>query len=514
MSENRHIAIIDFGSQTTMLIARRIREMGVLAKIVQPSISADDLRSHRPEALILSGGPKTLLDDRAIRPDPGIFELGIPMLGICYGMQLLAERFGGSVDRTRSKEFGHRTIAITGTSELFFEVTGPLKVFMSHSDQVKLGSSGFASIANSSSCPHVAIECREKKIYGLQFHPEVSHSEYGEQILRNFVEKIVGAKKCFDLHDHLSSKISQIKEQVGSDDVIMGLSGGVDSSVAAVIIHRAIGEKLHCIYVNHGLHRSGEISEVRSLFKEILKMDLHVIDAREQFMAALKGVVDPETKRKKIGHTFIDVFEKEAKRFRHAKWLAQGTLYPDVIESECKDQGPSHVIKSHHNVGGLPERMNMKLLEPLRDLFKDEVRKLGRILELPAHVIERQPFPGPGLAVRIAGEVTEERIKTLKEADAIVRQEIENSHLVNELWQWFAILLPIRSVGVKGDDRSYGETIVIRCVKSIDAMTADWAHLPSEILANMSSRITNEVEGISRVLYDITQKPPGTIEWE
>lgn len=518
MKNENYVAVIDFGSQTTMLIARRIRELGVMAKIFSPHTRAIELKAHLPVALILSGGPESLLDDNALRLDPAILELGLPTLGICYGMQLLVDYSGGVVLRASAREFGQRRIDICSSSLLFAGIDGPIDVWMSHSDQVDLEQTGFSTIGKSPSCPHVAIECVKRNIFGVQFHPEVSHGEHGDQILSNFLFKIAKASRNFTMEDFLTKKIDEIKEQVGSAHVIMGLSGGVDSSVAAALIHKAIGQQLHCVYVNHGLHRQGEIEEIKAMFGESLAMNLHIVDAEEQFFMALQGEVDPELKRKKIGHAFIDVFEQEAQRFAGIEFLGQGTLYPDVIESEGQKNGPSHVIKSHHNVGGLPERMKLRLLEPLRELFKDEVRKLGALLLLADSVVMRQPFPGPGLAVRIPGEVTKERVALLRKADAIVRFEIDRAYaggvLTKKMWQWFAILLPVRSVGVMGDARSYGETVVIRCVESTDAMTADWCKMPYELLGAISSRITNEVLGISRVLYDITQKPPGTIEWE
>lgn len=515
MHDIGHIAVIDFGSQTTMLIARRIRELGVFAKVLPPTISAQALALDPPLAIILSGGPESLLEPNAIRLDREVFSMGLPMLGICYGMQLMVEHFGGALSKADEREFGKRLVTVDTTSALFDGLHLEASVWMSHCDQVSLPPN-FRTIASSSTCPHAAVACSEQKLYGVQFHPEVSHTECGTHILSQFIFSIAGIKRNFAIHDWLHQAVEKIKAEVGDAHVIMGLSGGVDSSVAAVLIHRAIKERLHCVYVNHGLHRMHEIEEVKALFGDVLNMNLHIVDAQEQFFAALAQVSDPEMKRKIIGHTFIDVFEMEARRFPDVAFLGQGTLYPDVIESQSSASGVAHVIKSHHNVGGLPERMQLKLIEPLRDLFKDEVRKLGSLLGLPDHVINRQPFPGPGLAVRIPGEVTRERVNLLMHADMIVREEIERAQVNHtlSLWQWFAILLPVHSVGVMGDARSYGQTIVIRCVESDDAMTADWAKLPYDLLGVISSRITNEVSGISRVLYDVTQKPPGTIEWE
>jgi GMP synthase (glutamine-hydrolysing) len=517
MKESHFIAVIDLGSQTTMLIARRIRELGVMAKILPTSVKAEELKKNGAKAIVLSGSPVSLLEKNALDIDGDIFDLNIPILGICYGMQLIVNYFQGRIIKASIREFGQREINICADSLLFDGVNDCLNVWMSHSDQVDLSKTKFLTLASSKSCPHAAIQLKERKIYGVQFHPEVSHSDHGEKILSNFIFKITDVEKNFSIGNFLDNKISEIKQQVNNSHVIMGLSGGVDSSVAAALIHRAIENNLHCVYVNHGLHRQGEIDEIKNLFGQTLKMDLHIIDAKEQFFSALKGIHDPEQKRKIIGSLFIQAFEKEAARFKNITFLGQGTLYPDVIESQGEKAGYSHVIKSHHNVGGLPKLMRLRLLEPLRDLFKDEVKKLGLLLGLSNSVLLRQPFPGPGLAVRIPGEITKERVMVIKKADAIVRQEIEEAYKEKKLktmWQWFAILLPIKSVGIMGDARSYGDSIVIRCVESIDAMSADWAKVPYEILGRISSRITNEVPNISRVLYDVTQKPPGTIEWE
>lgn len=518
MNKENCIAIIDCGSQTTMLIARRIREQGVLFKIFAPDAKADEITKDQPSAIILSGGPHSLLDQDAIRIDGAIFSLDIPILGICYGMQLMVEHFGGQILKADQGEFGRRPITITHESSLFTQVDRSINVWMSHCDQIDLNNTDFRTIAHSESCPQAAIESKTRPLFGVQFHPEVTHCEQGDRILRNFIFNVAQASISFVLDDYIHEKVLEIKEEVKDGFVIMGLSGGLDSTVAAILIHKAIGDRLHCVYVDHGLHRQDEVSEVIAIFRDVFHMDLHVIDAKEQFLQELMGVVDPEEKRQKIGKTFIDIFEQEAERFGHASFLGQGTLYPDVIESLGPKSGASFVIKSHHNVGGLPERMKLKLIEPLRNLFKDEVRNLASLLGLDNKIKMRQPFPGPGLAVRIPGEVTIERLDLLKKADLIVRQEIEKAiarkEMNADIWQYFAILLPIKSVGVMGDARSFGDTIVIRCVNSEDGMTADWCMLPRDLLQYMSSRITNEVLGISRVLYDITQKPPGTIEWE
>lgn len=517
MRSSNYIAIVDFGSQTTMLIARVIRELGFMAKIV-PHHACASLRTHPPEAIVLSGGPESMFLPDAPQLDPIILDVDVPILGICYGMQLIAHHFGGNIAPAHRREFGSRGIMSKGDSAFLDGVPAAINVWMSHSDQVVATSAQIRTLATSESCKHAVIEVIGRPIFGVQFHPEVSHSEFGRQILINFLSNIAQASKNFALPDILHEKIQEIKDMVGTDHVVMGLSGGVDSSVAAALIHRAIGDQLHCVYVHHGLNRIGELEEITTIFSEGVAMEVNVVDAREQFFASLVGVTDPEIKRKKIGHVFVEVFEHEATRWPNAKWLGQGTLYPDVIESSSHTHATSHVIKTHHNVGGLPNDMKLRVLEPLKDLFKDEVRVIGKMLGLPDSVVMRQPFPGPGLAIRIPGEVTMERVTLLQKADAIVREEIASAYrsgeIVDPMWQWFAILLPIKSVGVMGDARVYGETVVIRCVESSNAMTADWVYLPRELLRRCSNRITNEVTGIARVLYDITQKPPGTIEWE
>lgn len=515
MSSNSYVAVIDCGSQTTKLIARRVRELGVFSRIFMPSISADELMKDRPSAIILSGGPESVLDKNSLDVDDDIFKLGIPILGICYGMQLMIKHLGGELERSPHREFGQRMISIDNSSLLFDALTSPLKVWMSHSDQTKICPSELRTVASSDSCLQAAVEYPAKKMFGVQFHPEVSHTSCGTTILANFLFKVAKVDKSFDLKDFLAEQIQSIKSQVGSGRVIMGLSGGVDSMVAAFLIHQAINDQLLCVYVNHGLHRANEIEITKKAFFQVFKKELLVVNAQEQFFEALAGVTDPEKKRREIGRVFVEAFESEAKNFK-AQFLGQGTLYPDVIESPKSKSGKSHGIKSHHNVGGLPEHMNLGLVEPLRELFKDEVRALGKLLGISNEVLMRQPFPGPGLAVRVPGEVTRERVELVRRADAIVCEEMKNIAEVynKKIWQSFAILLPVKSVGVMGDARVYGESIVIRCVESEDAMTADWSKLPYEVLEKISSRITNEVVGISRVLYDITQKPPGTIEWE
>lgn len=496
------ITILDFGSQTTQLIARRCRELKIYSQIFPCTASLDTLRKQAPKAIILSGGPASVNHDFSPTLPAGILDLGVPVLGICYGLQSLSKALGGQVDACEHREFGLSFLKIEKPSKLFDGLDRQQEVWMSHGDQVTQLPEGFETIASTQTCPHAAVACEAKKIYGVQFHPEVTHSRQGTQILSNFLFQISGLKADYELADFLEEETVRIRNLVGDSQVIMALSGGVDSSVAAKLIRNAIGDQLISIYVNHGLHRIGEIEEIKDL-------NLHIVDAQELFFRNLAGVTDPEQKRKIIGRTFIEVFEAQAQKYPKAKFLGQGTLYPDVIESESATGGPSAVIKSHHNVGGLPEHMNLKLIEPLRTLFKDEVRELGKLLGLPEKWVKRQPFPGPGLAIRILGEVTPERCKLLAKADLIVRQEITGNY-----WQYFAVLLPIKSVGVMGDARSYGETICVRCVESEDGMTADWAYLPREVLAKISNRISNEVAGITRVVYDISSKPPSTIEWE
>ncbi len=509
-SHGRSVVILDFGSQTTQLIARRVRELEVYCEIVPCTTPADDLKDAG--ALILSGGPASVHADGSPRPDKGIWSLGVPVLGICYGMQVMAEENGGHVAPGTHREFGRARISVDKEQPLFSGLGRELDVWMSHGDQVDKLPAGFEVLARSSTCPNAAVFWPARRWAGVQFHPEVVHTPQGKQVLAHFLFDVAGLQRGWRMSTFLVDKVAEIKERVGDRRVVMALSGGVDSSVAAALIHKAVGPHLTCVYVDHGLHRQGEVDDVRKLFAEELKMDVRVVDASERFMAALEGVIDPEQKRKRIGHVFIDVFDEVAHEVGRVDWLGQGTLYPDVIESVSFHGGPSAVIKSHHNVGGLPERMSLKLLEPLRELFKDEVRALGRELGLPDAVVRRQPFPGPGLAIRILGEVTRARCDLLRRADAVVREEIDGEAL--GLWQWFAVLLPVKSVGVMGDARTYDETVCVRCVKSTDGMTADWADLPHAILSQISNRIINEVRGVNRVVYDISSKPPSTIEWE
>jgi len=516
------VLILDFGSQTTQLIARRIREQKVYCEILPCTVELDAVRAFKPAAIVLSGGPASVHEDFSPRPPKGIFDLGLPVLGICYGMQVMVEEQGGSVRPAPHREFGRAELAVVDNSPLFHALAAPSSkaretVWMSHGDQVTAMPAGFSTTAKSDTCPHAAIENADKRLFGVQFHPEVLHTQNGRAILANFLFAVAGLRPTWEMSSFVDEQIRIIREKVGDKRVVMGLSGGVDSTVAAALIHKAIGERLSCIYVHHGLHRHGEREQVERLFKDAFPVDLHVVDAEERFLSALAGVKDPETKRKRIGATFIEVFEDEAKKIGNVGFLGQGTLYPDVIES-VSFKGPSAVIKSHHNVGGLPERMALGLVEPLRELFKDEVRVLGQELGLPHESVHRQPFPGPGLAIRILGEVTKARCELLRHADQIVRDEIDRALAKDEIgrpvWQWFAVLLPVHSVGVMGDARTYEETICVRAVESQDGMTADWAKLPYDLLGRVSNRIINEVRGVNRCVYDISSKPPATIEWE
>ena len=509
--------IIDFGSQVTQLIARRLRESGVYCEI-HPFNKVDEasLKAYNPQAIILSGGPASVTTEDSPRADSAVFDLGVPVLGICYGQQTMMAQLGGVVESGTSREFGRAHIERTGSSKLFdglFE-NDTEEVWMSHGDHVAHMAEGFEIIARSDGAPYAVIADETRGYYGTQFHPEVVHTVNGRQMLENFTHKIAGLKGDWTMAAYRAEAIAKIREQVGSGRVICGLSGGVDSSVAAVLIHEAIGEQLTCVYVDHGLMRANESEEVVSLFREHYNIPLVHVDASDMFLGDLAGVSDPERKRKIIGGLFIDVFEAEAKKIGGADFLAQGTLYPDVIESVSAIGGPSVTIKSHHNVGGLPERMNMKLVEPLRDLFKDEVRALGRELGLPDAFVGRHPFPGPGLAIRIPGEITRDKADTLRKADAIYIDEIKKAGLYDEIWQAFSVLLPVNTVGVMGDERTYEAVLALRAVTSTDGMTADYYPYEHEFLGRVATRIINEVKGVNRVVYDITSKPPGTIEWE
>ena len=510
----REIVIVDYGSQFSQLIARRVREHHVFCRIVTPKASAADVASSNLAGVILSGGPASVYETGAPTLDPKILDLGVPVLGICYGMQLLAHLTGCRVVPGKEREFGHRELAVAADSGLFDGTPRSQVVWMSHGDQVEDVRGDWTSIASTSTCRNAAVKHATRPLWGIQFHPEVTHSEHGSAILRNFLHGVCACPPEWRMSSYADEAVVRIREQVGDSHAVCGLSGGVDSSVAAVLVARAMRERLHCVFVDNGLLRAGEGDEVEQAFKGRFGLDFHRVDASDLFLSRLEGVVDPEQKRKIIGKTFIDVFEEAARKFRDVKFLVQGTLYPDVIESVSFHGGPSATIKSHHNVGGLPEKLGFKLVEPLRALFKDEVRELGTSLGLPDDLVWRQPFPGPGLAVRVLGDITRERLTLLRACDVIVQEEIRRAGLYRSLWQAFAVLLPIRSVGVMGDGRTYDMTCAIRAVTSTDAMTAEWARLPHDVLAAMSRRIVNEVRGINRVVYDISSKPPSTIEWE
>ena len=512
------LLIVDFGSQVTQLIARRLREAGVYCEI-HPFQSVDQAKIEQfaPKAIVLSGGPASVIEGAAPAANPAIFAAKVPVLGICYGEQTMAQELGGTVESGHHREFGRAQLEVKQPSALFDGVWQPgdrKQVWMSHGDRVTKLPPGFSVIATSENAPFAAISDEARKYYGVQFHPEVMHTPDGAKLLRNFALKIAGFKGDWTMHAFKERAIAQIRAQVGKNKVICGLSGGVDSSVVAVLLHEAIGDQLQCVFVDHGLLRLGEGEQVVRLFRDHYNIPLVHADASEKFLKALDGVTDPETKRKTIGGLFIDVFEAEAKKIGGAKFLAQGTLYPDVIESVSFTGGPSVTIKSHHNVGGLPARMHMKLVEPLRELFKDEVRELGRELGLPADLVNRHPFPGPGLAIRIPGNITREKLDLLRQVDAVYLDEIRKAGLYDEIWQAFAVLLPVRTVGVMGDGRTYDQACALRAVTSTDGMTADYYPFEHAFLGRVANRIINEVRGINRVTYDITSKPPGTIEWE
>ncbi len=509
------IVILDFGSQYTQVIARRIRECNVYCTILSYDTTAKEIALLAPKGLVLSGGPSSVYAEDAPHPDKGIFKLGIPVLGICYGIQVLAHYLGGKVERGPKREYGKGNLTIKDkSSPLFVTLPEKLQVWNSHGDKLTKIPEGFKSIAVTENSDYAAMENRAKKFYGLQFHPEVVHTPRGAEIISNFVHHICGCSSSWTMHNYVDQAVANIRAEVGNERVILGLSGGVDSSVAAALIHKAVGDQLTCIFVNNGLLRGREAGVVREVFGRNFKIKLHYEDASALFMRKLKGVTDPERKRKIIGKTFIDVFQGATRKVGKAKFLAQGTLYPDVIESVPIAGNPAAMIKSHHNVGGLPKNMKFKLVEPLKCLFKDEVRQLGLELGLPKEIVLRQPFPGPGLAVRILGEVTNRRCDILRDADSIVMEEMKAAGWYYKIWQSFAVLLPIRSVGVMGDERTYDYTIAIRAVESQDGMTADWVKLPYDLLEKLSTRIINEVKGVNRVCFDISSKPPATIEWE
>lgn len=509
------IVVLDFGAQYSQLIARRVREMHVYSQIVPFTTSAEELKAMKPTGIIFSGGPASVRAEGSPRPDPAIYDLGIPILGICYGLQVMSIQNGGEVQRPDKREYGFADLTVlTEGSSLLKGISANSRLWMSHGDSVSALPEGFVQTGSTPNCPYTVLEHEKKRFYGVQFHPEVVHTAQGKQFLENFVLGICKAEQNWDMGSFIATAIEDIRAKVGDKQVLCGLSGGVDSAVAAVLIHEAIGDQLVCVFVNNGLLRKGEAEMVQKVFRDNYKIRLQYADAEEAFLSALKGVTEPEAKRKIIGKVFIDTFYDEARKAGEISFLAQGTLYPDVIESKSPSGGPSATIKSHHNVGGLPEDLKWDLLEPLRELFKDEVRALGRELGLPEELVTRHPFPGPGLGVRCVGEVTKPRLDTLRDVDAIFIEEIRKAGLYHDIWQALACLLPVKSVGVQGDERTYEEVCSLRAVTSEDAMTADWFRFPPDVLQNAASRICNEVSGVNRVLYDITSKPPGTIEWE
>ena len=514
------IVILDFGSQYSELIARRIRETQVYSEVLSYRTSVAQLRLLNPKGIILSGGPSSVYDDRAPSCDPGIWDLGIPVLGVCYGMQLMVQQLGGQVERAERGEYGKASLLVDDPTDLLTNVEPGSIMWMSHGDSVMAMPEGFELLAHTDNTPCAAIANHDRNFYGVQFHPEVVHSQSGQALIRNFVYHICQCEPTWTTEAFVDQAVREVRAKVGDKEVLLALSGGVDSSTLAFLLHRAIGDKLTCMFIDQGFMRKGEPERLVKLFHEQFHIPVVHVQARDRFLGVVAGISDPEEKRKKIGHEFIRVFEEESKRLGPFDYLAQGTLYPDVIESADTNADPKTgervavKIKSHHNVGGLPKDLQFKLVEPLRKLFKDEVRKLGQVLGLPDEIVKRQPFPGPGLAIRILGEVTHEKLDILRDADFIVRQEVNKAGLYNEIWQAFAVLLPVKSVGVMGDQRTYAYPIVLRMVKSEDGMTADWARVPYDLLETISIRIVNEVKGVNRVVYDITSKPPGTIEWE
>jgi GMP synthase (glutamine-hydrolysing) len=525
MSKDIHdsrILILDFGSQYTQLIARRVREIGVYCELWAWDVTEEQIREFNPQGIILSGGPESTTLENSPRAPEYVFNAGVPVLGICYGMQTMAAQLGGSVHSSDKKEFGYAQVEKVGNCALFDAIedhitdggNGVLDVWMSHGDKVMEVPASFSTTAKTPTCPHAAMSNEEKRFYGVQFHPEVTHTHQGQRLLERFAIDICGCEKLWTPAKIIDDAIERIKDTVGDDEVILGLSGGVDSSVVAMLIHRAIGDRLTCVFVDNGLLRLNEGQQVMDMFGNKFGLNIVKVDAEEQFLADLAGKSDPEDKRKAIGHTFINVFDEQSKKLKNAKWLGQGTIYPDVIESAASATGKAHVIKSHHNVGGLPDDMKMGLVEPLRELFKDEVRKIGLELGLPYDMLYRHPFPGPGLGVRVLGEIKKEYCDLLRRADAIFIEELHKAELYHKVSQAFTVFLPVKSVGVMGDARKYDWVVSLRCVETIDFMTARWSHLPYEFLGVVSNRIINEIDGISRVVYDISGKPPATIEWE